>query len=154
MKISLDLRYIAGVIDSDGSICISKYDNHGYVSYRPMVQLTWKNIKECRDVIESLKEVYGGCVFIEKSKRKLGGNNTYLAYKVDTRKAEKLLDDIKSSLWIKKEQAVYAIRVQQIKEEYNWTRNPILIKEKNKKLDYLWKEVKKMNAKVIDGGDM
>lgn len=107
----LDIKYLAGVFDSDGSFSINRRTDRGYISYRPLVQLTWKFIPETKQILDQLKEEYGGSVFFDKSRRKLAPNNMYLAYKLDGRNCYAFIDAIKDHLIIKKKQALICLEV-------------------------------------------
>ncbi|NIU00682.1 MAG: hypothetical protein GWN01_07015 [Nitrosopumilaceae archaeon] len=146
MKISS--QYLAGVLDSDGSLSINRTLNHGKTrQYRPVFQLTWKYIDETMKIMEYLKEKYGGSVFIEKSKKKLNMNGHYLAYKLDSKGLKQLLKEIRPYLLIKYKQCDLLIELLNTLKgkgtrpsEEVWERRKQLYEE-CKKINHMIKEV-------------
>lgn len=111
MKMSPE--YLAGVIDSDGSISVVlKHKNRPNPSYTISIQLTWSDTEKSRKVLNLLKETYGGSVFESKSlKSRYPNSRPVIKYSVACQKSRKLLEDILPYLLLKKDQAVLALDI-------------------------------------------
>lgn len=135
--------YLAGVVDSDGAIGISrrteKLNTHGY-SYREVVQLTWKKTDPATQFLYKLQNIYGGSVGFYK-----GGFNKStetVRFSVDGRGAGKLAKDILPYLNLKKRQAELVIEMRALKG--------VKYGNGNKKPDSIWeKELTIYNKALI-----
>lgn len=108
--------YLAGVIDSDGAIGISKRrektNSHGY-SYREIIQITWKKSPETFYLVNKLKSIYGGSVG-----EYVGGfdkTTTTVRYSADGKTAEKIAQDVLPYLVLKRHRAELLIEMRGIK---------------------------------------
>ncbi len=131
VKDSEFLAYLAGVIDSDGSIGISKrtekMNTHGY-SYRETVQLTWKYDNATLKFVNMLKNIYGGSTGIYSG----GFNNKTetVRYSADGKGAERIAKDILPYLILKKKQAELVLEMRLIKN--------VKYGNGNKKPEFVW----------------
>lgn len=127
------LAYLAGVIDSDGAIGISRRtertNTHGY-SYREVLQITWKKSDYTTAFLQELKDIYGGSIGFYTG----GFNNKTqtVRYSVDGKGTEKLTKDILPYLRLKKIQAELVLEMRSLKNvKYgNGNRKPQSIWEK------------------------
>ena len=116
IKDSEFIAYLAGIIDSDGSIGISrraeKLNAHGY-SYREVVQITWKRSEKTKKFLSDLKTVYGGSV----GEYTGGFNNATntVRWSVDGKGAEAVARDVLPYLRLKKKQAEYVLEMRSVK---------------------------------------
>ena len=110
------LAYLAGVIDSDGSIGISrrteKTNTHGY-SYREALQITWKRSDGAIDFLSKLKSIYGGSLGFYTG----GFNNKTqtVRYSTDGKGTEKIVKDILPYLKLKRKQAELVLEMRGLK---------------------------------------
>ena len=148
VQLMIDPRYLAGVIDSDGSISINRALNHGKTrQYRPYIQLTWLYFSKTKKIMDELKEKYDGSVFIDdKITSNFKCNGKYIAYKADSRKAEKILIDVLPYLKIKQEQAKCCLELLRI-TGYSGSKVPEEIWNRRKEL---YEECKKLNKEKMD----
>lgn len=144
----IDPRYLAGVIDSDGYISINRALNHGKTrQYRPCIQLTWLYFSKTKKIMDELKNKYDGSVFIDDNiTSNFKFNGKYIAYKADSRKAEKILNDILPYLKIKQEQAKCCLELLKIKT-YIGSKVPEEVWDKRKEL---YERCKKLNKEKMD----
>ncbi len=113
MEDQLFAAYMAGVIDSDGSIsicCVHK--SRPTPSYIVSIQLSWSFNEKTLKVMEKIKSIYGGNISL--TNRKLSNsfktrvNQTY-KYNVTSQQSRKLLEDIQPYLLLKSEQCQNAL---------------------------------------------
>ena len=120
-------QYLAGVIDSDGSISIIKRlrqtTSRGY-AYREVVQITWAYEPLAEAYFNSIKEQYGGSVFTTTKKaNEYGKKLPIVKYTAEAKACERLLRDILPHLILKKWQAEYAIQMRELKSnQYGYTK--------------------------------
>lgn len=113
-------QYIAGLIDSDGSISIvrrsCKNTSRGY-NHREMVQITWKHSIIAEQVFNELKNMFGGSVFVHERKSGFATRHTTLVkYTVEGKGAEAMMIAILPYLTIKQQQASYLLQMRGIKK--------------------------------------
>lgn len=129
--------YLAGVIDSDGSISIAiRHRVRPNPTYSAMVQLTWSKTEKTFETMNKIKEIYGGSVYLnvnDTRNRFKNGKDTY-KYCVANRKAKLLLEDILPFLHLKTDQCLNALELIDTTEvgKYGFKRNkPIELVEKH-----------------------
>ena len=112
MTSETDLAYLAGVIDSDGSISVRKYARSGRQAvYYPRVKI--KQVDS--EAVDLAKKHFGGCLYHSKSQAANGKD--LVAWEVTNRKAEAFLIAILPYLRIKKDRAVNAIQCAKVTRE-------------------------------------
>lgn len=107
------VAYVAGVVDSDGSISIAKsHSKRKNPSYVASIQLSWLYNDKTLIVFEKLKEIYGGNISISnrtyKGTYKTRETKMY-KYNITSQQAKKLLEDIQPFLLLKYEQCQTAL---------------------------------------------
>lgn len=127
------LAYVAGLIDADGSLYISKSTNDlGYVSYDPTVMIRTTHF----ETVKWLVSTFGGT--FNKTDWVVPIWKRYYRWKFTSDKhASRFLDKILSYLWLKKEQAF-------ILKEY-FEMNGVQNKEKR---EALYQRVSKLNQNL------
>lgn len=142
MKSSEFKAYLAGVIDSDGSIGISrrteKKNSKGY-SYREIIQLTWKKTDQTVAFVEMLKNIYGGSTGFYKG----GFNNSTdtVKYSADGKKAERMAKDLLPYLRLKRGQAELLLEMRSIKN--------VKYGNGNRKPESVWNKENEIYEKAI-----
>lgn len=122
-------EYVAGVVDSDGSLFITTYPSPrsklGYV-FVVAVQLGLAESEASRGLLEYLKKKYGGNIQTQPSGR--GGRKTpLLVYALRHGRASRLILDIYPYLLLKRTQAnlcIKALEIQAIpprERHFNWS---------------------------------
>lgn len=108
-----DKAYIAGVVDSDGSIGISRQNiKRPRPSYRPQFQLTWVKNQKTMQVLKFLKETYGGSICESKSMQgRFKNGQPIVKYMLATKQLKPFLLDILPYLRLKRKQAINTIRL-------------------------------------------
>ena len=103
----IDKRYLAGVIDTDGSLSITKrHISRKNPCYAGMLQLTWILNEDTLKFMDQLVEKYGGSYFIEKKVRKDRlGKKPIVKYCAMTKALISILKDIEPHLRLKKQQS-------------------------------------------------
>lgn len=142
---TIDPRYLAGVIDSDGSFTIAKrHVVRKTPNFTIMVQLNWKKSDLTKSFMEELRNQYGGSFCECKSTNKKTSIKTsdYFSYCATGKAAEKIILDVFGHLKLKKQQALNLLDV----------RNLMSIRrevpeEAEDQLEHLYKINKKLNTK-------
>lgn len=112
-----DLAYLAGVIDSDGSISVRKVDyhvRHGMAtncSYWPRIKI--KQVDP--EAVDLAKSLFGGTVY--KSKSQTANGKDLFAWEVTNRKAEACLQALLPYLRIKRLRALNGIECARLTKE-------------------------------------
>lgn len=145
----LNPAYIAGVTDSDGSLCCgkvkSKRHTNGYY-FNPMFSLHWKRLPQTLYVIKSLKKIYGGYYCIIRGDNKWQKNDMYL-YSLSCRGLDKFLLDITPFLQIKQKQARLIAKLRTLKRKnqgIKTTKQSLSIQET------FYNKIKILNHKVVN----
>jgi len=149
------LAYLAGLVDGEGAISISKRTDSKDASrrhprYYPRIWLKNKN----KEVIILLKKVFGGCIWREDIS--CGGKGGFRKSElwVWERKSDKVFEIVKSLypfLIIKKPQANIILKFEKVKKEARKVRKNSRIKGKPfearfvKKFEKLYQEIRKLN---------
>lgn len=139
--------YLAGIIDSDGSISITKRNiSRENPSYCVMFQLTWKLTDETERFMKDLTTQYGGS-FSEVNASSVGrfkNPSRIIKCCITDNNVEQLLLDTLPFLMLKKKQAVKGLRVREV----------IRQKPENKFeiLNSLYDENRFLNHKLGKGG--
>ena len=110
----LETCYLAGIFDSDGSCSISKHtrkDRRRGYDFRVYVQLTWRETRHTRRVLQEIRSAYGGSVFTGLTKGGYSTGSRYVKYVANAKNAAKLLEDILPYLRIKYKQAEICYRL-------------------------------------------
>lgn len=137
-------EYLAGVIDSDGSICLTKrHVKRPKPNYMIMVQLGWVDKPETRAVMDQLKEQYGGSTFIVKPSKSSFSTRDHIKYTAVGEAAEKIIRDILPHLHLKTKQAQNALRARELTAGAFSPRSD----ECSLELDALWKNNLSINDK-------
>lgn len=132
-------EYLAGVMDSDGSISytkkFSKERNKNY--FVAQIQITWKLSKESRFFFDKLIERYGGSAF-EGNAHSTFGKSRIIKYCATGNACSLICDDIIPHLFLKKRQAEIALEGSKLKSrkwgakgktDEVWAREAELFKE-------------------------
>jgi len=81
MRTDISPQYLAGVLDSDGSITITKrHSKRLNPNYAAMIQITWLYNENSLKVFEQIKNKYGGSYFIGKSHSGFNNPKTIIKY--------------------------------------------------------------------------
>lgn len=138
--------YLAGVVDSDGSIGIYRKLNQSTSTgfhYRAILQISWKEDQAglANNYLKSIKESYGGWlgVWVRKANSFDNKDISVVKYSIEGRLLKKLLEDLLPFLQLKKEQAVTALNL--INSRKVWGRG-------NPKPESLWREEEVWYRKV------
>ena len=135
--------YLAGVIDSDGSISIIKRlrqsTTRGY-HYRELVQISWKREAGTERLANEIKDRYGGGVYITANGG-FNGDTPIIKYGCEGKIAERLLKDIIPFMQLKKPQAELALRMRSLKSSGYGVGRP--------KPDSVWEEEDSIYAKML-----
>lgn len=98
--------YIAGVIDSDGSLSLAKrHINRVNPTYQGIFQLTWLKNNESIKFCEYLVNTYGGSYYTGKSHSGFKNPKPICKYMLTGKKLVPFLKAVKPYLLLKKEQA-------------------------------------------------
>lgn len=101
--------YIAGMLDSDGSLSISKlHATRKTPNYRVIFQVQWKLSAASESVLLSLKKTYGGAICYPKIQKTSLGKSQTVKYCLTGKKLDKLLKDIEPYVLLKYEQVKLA----------------------------------------------
>lgn len=142
VKDSEFLAYLAGVIDSDGSIGISRRNNvqntHGY-TYRGTVQLTWKKDEGTLKFVQMLKDMYGG--YVGEHRGGFANKTLTVRYSADGKGAETIAKDTLPYLRLKKKQAELVIEMRSIKN--------VRYGNGNRKTDAVWQKEDEIYERAI-----
>jgi len=112
-------QYLAGVVDSDGSISIVRRlrqtTSRGY-QYREVIQITWVDTPESRAVFSALKLEYGGSIFsVSKRADRFANAKPTIKYSAEAKAVERILNDITPYLILKKQQALATLEMRKLK---------------------------------------
>lgn len=137
--------YIAGVLDSDGSLTITKRNlTRSKPSYCCMFQLSWTETENTLYFMEYLKKYYGGSYHRNDKKYKADYKNSKPIYKycLTDIGLEKLLLEIKEFLVLKIKQADNIIEARSIIEHTKCRKDSI-----SRRLEELYVYNKTLNSK-------
>lgn len=132
-NIKFDCKYLGGLIDGDGTVCISKMKD-GYCLY---VLFTQTNI----DVLYVLQNMYGGKIY-KRMKKKKETNKREYKFRVCGLEAKKILLDLEKGCILKLKQVKLAIEYLEL---INKEDNMIIKNEYYKKIQNLNLSKNKMN---------
>lgn len=136
--------YLAGVIDSDGSISISRKKrtdfDRGY-SYIVRIQIGLKRTKDSENMLNIIKENYGGNIFSSFRKTIFSDNIEVVKYNASSKTAENMLNRIVEHLIVKKQQALYALELRSL--------NSNLYRKGNPKPDHIWEKQDIIYSKML-----
>lgn len=105
--------YIAGVLDSDGSlsICI-RHKIRKVPNYSAMFQLTWTFSEKSEKVMNTLKEKYGGSVYLNKLRTDVFKNSKQtMRYFLVAQELKPFILDILPYVQLKKEQCLNVLEL-------------------------------------------
>lgn len=105
----IDMAYIAGVFDGDGSFSLIKRKNGDRSPlYQAMLQLANAN----KDLIDFIKDKFGGWIFERKSYIGKDGSNRKISYewKVEKKSVSSVITRLIEFLVVKKDRANYLLR--------------------------------------------
>lgn len=107
--------YIAGVMDADGSISISKvHKKRPNPSYIVAIQITWNCSEKTLKTFEEIRSCYGGNICKSRRTLSTGFNswetNSY-RYNLTSKSSERFLKDILPFLRLKRKQCKNALRI-------------------------------------------
>lgn len=104
--------YMAGVIDSDGSISIcKKHITRPNPNYSVVIQLGWAATKKSLSAIKEIQKRYGGYLSFHKRSSTFSKCVLVYKYQIDGQKALPMLRAIKPFLLLKKAQCDLAIKM-------------------------------------------
>jgi hypothetical protein len=98
-----DLGYVAGIIDGEGCIMITKHQHHDRFEYQMYVDVSNTSLR----IVNKIKGLFGGSIY---SRERSGTNFRIHQWKLCGNKACEMLKKIKPFLQEKKEQADLAIQ--------------------------------------------
>lgn len=148
--INIEPSYLAGLIDSDGSLTVSRiHPKRPNVSYVAAFQISWMANEKSISIFHSLKEKYGGSFgiydytssFTNSSKSKSGT----IKYMLTGRKLKELIKDVLPFLKLKTEQAYNCLTLIDINKQNCGKKNRSI--EISKELENLWIANKNLNFK-------
>lgn len=113
--IKIHKEYLAGVIDSDGSISICKrHKKRRLPNYTVMICLTWLKDSKSKKFMRELVEQFGGSYCQVTNHSGFNTNSQYLRYTAASSAANKILKFVKSSLRLKRQKCLNALELQKI----------------------------------------
>lgn len=143
----IDPRYLAGVIDSDGSISVIKkyYVSRPTTNYSASIQLTWVETPTVKEFMQQLVNQYGGSYFggFPSGIANFPNSRKILKYCATGVAAELLINDIKDFLVLKKIQALNLLELRRLTKNQKKNR-PLEITEK---LENMYTLNKSLNTK-------
>lgn len=148
--INISPAYLAGVIDSDGSITISRrHTNRPNINYCVIIQLTWTISTDTEKLMNYLVHKYGSSYFKEKivsQSHRFKRSKPIIKYCAVSKAAEKILLDIYEHLFLKKKQALLALEMRHNQKIYKKNR-PLKISQLYEKIYLLNKSLNSKNKK-------
>lgn len=146
MKTTICPKYLAGVLDSDGSFTITK--RHKYrnnCNYTAIIQLTWTDSSITQKFMKTLCNQYGGSFFKGKPSESYNYKNSknILKYCATGHAAEKICSDVINYLFLKKKQCANILKLRKLVSSFNGNR-PIAV---TNKLEQLYKSNRILNSK-------
>lgn len=138
-------QYLAGVIDSDGSISITKrHVNRPNPHYSVMIQLGWIYKEETEEFMKALVNKFGGSYKVIEPTVKSFTKKQSVKYCAFGDAAENILKEIKPFLILKSKQADNALELRCVVRSYSGQRRP---DDCGSKLEQLWKSNAVLNDK-------
>lgn len=101
----MDIRYIAGLFDGEGSVGIYRNRNKDHIGFSLRTQVTQNKNSGSTEIMSYLKERFGGNVSEQKT---LSGDTKY-NWQLNAGKAAKFLKEMLPHLILKRDQADIAI---------------------------------------------
>ena len=140
--------YIAGVMDSDGSFSIIRRTRqstkHGYF-FKCLIQLTWKDTSNCLEVLNYLKQTYGGTV--NKINRHSGFPSStpseHYKWDLEEKKVTAFIQEILPFLQVKKFQAQCLLDLRKLRRWRETTKSRF-------KPDVVWEKEKALHKKMYE----
>lgn len=143
--IDVSPQYLAGVIDSDGSISITKrHKDRVNPNYSAMIQIGWVYKPETELFMQSLVNKYGGSFKVIKPGKSSMSKRDHIKYCAYGKTVDKILKDVKPFLILKKKQTDNVLNLRNIVNTYIGKVRP---EEKGKKLEELYKYNLSLNDK-------
>lgn len=147
----LEPAYLAGVLDSDGSISIIKRKKqstiHGF-HYRAIFQLSWTKTPISEQILTALQKNYGGQVNEVKNRwNNFPNTKNTLKYSIEGLKLERLLTDIAPFVKLKKEQVVLALKLRFLRKEWRTLQTRTKPEEFWNKEHEIYNRFKEINTK-------
>ena len=133
-----ELAYIAGIVDGEGSIAISRYTYCGHYEYRLRVNITLTY----SDIPQEMVELFGGTISLRKPKKET--HKLAYAWVISCNAAVDFLKQIQPYLRIKAEQCRLGIEFQEVchhRTNYYKTKTDIALEEE------YWNKVTALNKK-------
>lgn len=139
-------QYLAGVIDSDGSICITKrgLKDRPNPNYSVMIQIGWVYKDTTEAFMKQMKIDFGGSYSIVKPSKNSFSKRNHIKYCAYGTTADKILEKIKPFLILKGQQADNAIELRNIVKSHKGAYRP---KKNSEAMDLLWKNNAIINDK-------
>lgn len=138
-------QYLAGVIDSDGSISITKrHLKRPKPNYSVMIQIGWVFKPESENFMKMMVQKYGGSYSLIEPRGTTYSKRKHIKYCAYASNAILILNDIKDYLLLKKGQANNALNVQSIIDSYSGQPRS---DEKGEQLEELYKNNLILNDK-------
>lgn len=145
---------MAGIIDSDGSISLSKVNKkRKNPSYFTLIQLTWIANDKNLAVLEKIKTEFGGNVY-KIARKPTSFNSKYKhTYKwmINNHNAIPFLERVKPFLLLKKEQAQICIDFHNEIQKNKYSRTNKIPKEEFERRDKIHEQMKSLNSKNSEG---
>jgi hypothetical protein len=110
----LNPAYLAGIIDSDGSMSVARRNpNRVHPSFVAMVQLNWKSTELSKTFLDILVAEYGGsyCACKSTNKKSKITTSDYYSYCATGKAARKIASAVLPYLFLKKQQAENLLRL-------------------------------------------
>ncbi len=152
-NVMISKEYIAGVIDSDGSISVCRRRNlstpRGY-AYRFVIQIGWKETIESRKVLEDIADKYNGAVYSFKKKaNKFGGEITCVKFMCESGRAAAMVEDILPFLRLKHKQGKLLLKIHEVRMKWLNGRKAAHHKPESvwRQEDAIYQEFIKLNTK-------
>lgn len=145
----LELAYLAGAMDSDGSIVITRYEPKTTLPYtHPRHRLWLAIVGTNRKVVDLPLEVFGGLGYAQLPNSKHNRLHTLFRWQVDDRKAVTALEQLRPYLRLKEDQAWLALEFRA-----NYLMHNPLRPEDVALRDGFYLALKQMKLEAMEGGE-
>jgi len=143
----IDPKYLAGIMDSDGSFSISKHNiKRKKCSYTTMIQLTWSYNEKTKLFMDSMVSQYGGSYFIgfPSGKAQFPNTGEIIKYCAIGVACEKISKDVVEFLLLKNKQCENILSARDIVKSFRGLARSV---ENEELLERLFLDNKALNTK-------
>jgi hypothetical protein len=136
--------YIAGILDSDGSLAITKrHVKRKNPNYTCIIQITWLESKFSSKVIKEMVKLFGGSYFIGKTHSGFGSKKPIIKYCATGKAVEKILAYCGDEIKLKSRQRDNLLKCRELVKIYE---GRVRSNKKSTLLENLHKVNRKQNA--------